>query len=63
MASEDLIKSHTLRTHSKKVMNIVNRVITDIDDKNSNLIESLEDLGRRHYIYGATENFLYVKNS
>jgi hypothetical protein len=63
MNKEDLIKSHTLRTHSKKVVDIVEKVINDIDKKDSKLVEMLQKLGRNHCIYGATNDFLYVRLS
>ena len=60
MNKEDLIKSHTLRTHSKKVVDIVEKVINDIDKKDCKLVEMLQKLGRNHCIYGANNDFLYV---
>ncbi len=60
MNSEDLIKSHTLRTHSKKVMSIVENVITNYDVEFDKIKTDLLKLGSRHYIYGVREEFFYV---
>jgi hypothetical protein len=64
LTSDDLIKSHTLRTHSRKVMNIVGNFVDDIEKTDGKFESELVELGKRHYIYGATNEFLYVsKNS
>lgn len=60
MSSEDLMKSHVLRTHSKKVMIIVENVIDKKEHEESILKKMLYSLGVRHYTYGATNEFLYV---
>ena len=60
MTAEDLIKSHVLRTHSKKVMDILDQVITQMNNHDGKIEEMLEKLGRNHRLYGATNDFLYV---
>lgn len=60
MSSEDLMKSHILRTHSKKVMLVVENVIDLKSKEDDQSIKMLYLLGRNHYTYGATNEFLYV---
>jgi hypothetical protein len=58
MTIEELSKSHVLRTHSKKVMLIVESfIIQNGDDK---IIKQLKELGKEHYSFGVTNEFLYV---
>ena len=58
MSIQDLSKSHVLRTHSKKVMRIVENFI--IENGHGQIISQLIELGKEHHSFGVTNEFLYV---
>ncbi len=58
MTIEELSKSHVLRTHSKKVMLIVESFI--FQNGGDKIVRQLKELGKEHYSFGVTSEFLYV---
>ena len=58
---DELSKSHALRTHSKKVMNIIDEFVYALEnDEMEPIICKLFELGERHQIYGAKKKFFMV---
>jgi hypothetical protein len=57
MSFDELSQSHALRTHSKKVMNIIDQFINEMEKKNlAQMRERLVKLGERHSIYRAKKS-------
>jgi hypothetical protein len=63
IAVDDLSKSHMLRAHSKKVMNIIEQFVNEIQRNNLEMMnQRLVKLGERHHLYRARkEDFIIIQ--
>ncbi|CAF1047326.1 unnamed protein product [Brachionus calyciflorus] len=58
---DELSKSHALRTHSKKVMNIIDQFVNSLENcQLETMKQKLFHLGERHHIYRAKKEYFLI---